>query len=187
VGEVRSDAVEVESLTVDFTFDSDDFRIEATTPTATPQGTAELPGATAISYFDLDAIGIEADTMDHAQLTVQVSEDALPAGTSNDDVVIFHFTDNEWETLDTEYLGEGRFAANTTSFSALAVGVPSSTSTPSTSQPTESSAEETESPATSTQSADTETAAEKRTETTSKLPHPTSLTAYAVRSLRVGL
>lgn len=135
---VGGDAVELESLTFDFTFEAEDFRVEATTPRTTPQDTAELPDATAVSYFDLDAVGLDDDKMDHARLTIDVGTDALPADASPEDVVIYHHIDGEWQALETEHLGQNRFAANTTGFSPFAVGIEATSAATTTPEPTES-------------------------------------------------
>jgi len=157
---VGGDAVGLESLTFDFTFEAEDFRVEATTPTTAPQGTAELPDATAVSYFDLDAVGLDDDKMDHARLTIDVGTDALPADATPGDVVIYHHVDGEWQALETEHLGQGRFAANTTGFSPFAVGVEATSMATTTPEPTES-ADGTAEPEETEASEQTETASDE--------------------------
>lgn len=172
LGSLSGESVELGSLTFEFTFDSQDFRVEASSPSSTPEGTGEISDANAIAYFDLDAYRLEEGTLDHAQLTLQVSEDALADGATPRDVVVYHHGDDGWEALETTHLGGDRYAANTTSFSPFAVGVVTDTQTSTSSAtPTDSATITAEPTSTATTTEQNEpTLTEGEPKTTSEAP-----------------
>lgn len=103
-----------------------DYRIEMTNIGTTPPGnTPALAAATPLGYLDISAINADPDS---GRVGVGISESALPAGVSVDDVVIYHYQDS-WQALDTEIETTADdyyvLGAETSGFSPFAIGVAS--------------------------------------------------------------
>jgi hypothetical protein len=99
---------------------SDPFRLGVSRPTSDVGG-VQAPGRP-ISYFQADT---GRDAVRNATLFLDVDEEALPEGTTPDDVSVLRFDDGEWGRLETTYVeSEDVYVAETSGFSWFAVAVP---------------------------------------------------------------
>lgn len=125
-GMVSGEDIALEWIDVRHRTAPNDYRIEMTNIGTTPPGNAPtLAAATPLGYLDISAINGEPDS---GRIGVGLSESALPAGVSIDDVVIYHYQDS-WEALDTEIETTSDdyyvLGAETSGFSPFAIGVAS--------------------------------------------------------------
>lgn len=101
-----------------------------TQPTdSVPETARELDAGTAVQYFTLSPTNDSRSEVETVDLQFEVTASALPAGTSPDDVVLYHYTDGVWVALPTTYdASTDSYTATVDGFSPFAVGI-SSTNT----------------------------------------------------------
>ena len=121
LAEAAGEGLTVASLDFAFTFDAADFRVELGHPRASLDGVPAVGSGTPIGYVGLEAPGLETDSLDSASVTVAVSEDALPDGTTQDDVTAYQYVDGEWQSRDVQSAGDGTYEVQVDGFAPLAV------------------------------------------------------------------
>lgn len=116
-------------VSMNFVFDSPDFRFEITDPRAESGAAPTLPNtvATPIGFMELDAIGADPTTVEQTQLTLALNDGAVPAGASSTDLTVYQYVDNEWQPVSTSADGNMLTATLATHAAEyIAVGVETS-------------------------------------------------------------
>ncbi|SFR42770.1 PGF-pre-PGF domain-containing protein [Halogeometricum limi] len=167
---------QVRKLGLNLSDDAAEVGVNVSSHEEVPEGTPELDrgdaaedgdgdGASggAIDYVSIDLSGTTDDAVENATITFDVPASKLDArGISPSEVRLYRYHDGEWQRLNTTYLGNETYEAETPGFSVFAVG-----SERADGDSEDESATETQTPAqTATQTA-TETAAETATATES--------------------
>ena len=139
-GSASGEGVSLTGLSAEMTFSTGDFRFEAGEPTAEPQSAPPIEDseADAVGYFTLDAINLDQDRMDSANVTLDVATDELPEGASAEDLVVYRYNDGSWTALETSVTADGQITAETPGFSPFAVGAAEETATATATATTES-------------------------------------------------
>lgn len=125
-GIISGQDIALEWIDIQHQSSPDDYRIEMTNIGTSPTGDAPtLSAAEPLGYLDVSMIGAEPTS---ARLGFSIPERAIPADTSVENLVIYHY-DGGWQALDTEVTTSDDdyfvFAATVDSLSPFAIGAAS--------------------------------------------------------------
>lgn len=79
-----------------------------------------------LSYLRVDHESLPESDIAGGESIFALSDDALPAGISGEDVTVYRYHDGQWSALETTY-ADGRVTATTPGFSLFAIGYPADT------------------------------------------------------------
>ena len=115
------DGTTVDGTRLDLTFERTNWRVEVTAPTDSPQDAPAVSGGEDVSYVRLDAYSVDAAAFDSIEVNLTVTD--LPAGTDPSQVVVYRYTDDGWQAVETSHLGGDQYRASLDGFGELAVVV----------------------------------------------------------------
>ncbi|ELZ82770.1 PKD domain containing protein [Haloferax elongans ATCC BAA-1513] len=89
-----------------------------------PDNITEDPSDKTVGYVQVDVGGVDDDDdVNSARFTFSVSQKRLDEiEAAPEDIVLYRHHDGEWQELETTYLGDGEFEAETPGFSVFAIG-----------------------------------------------------------------
>ena len=88
-----------------------------------PADVSDLSGSEPVTYIEFTPDGFESGDLASASVSFEVSEDALPNEADGDDVRLYRYVNDRWETLETTHEGDNTYVAETPGFSTFVVGV----------------------------------------------------------------
>ena len=102
--EVVGEPFAISSIWLDFRFDPNDFRIEASDPRADADGAAALPSDAGepLGYVELDFIGADESTIVDTRVSFSVDAEMIDGEASRDDLVVYQYTAEGWTSLEIE-------------------------------------------------------------------------------------
>ncbi|WP_255150168.1 PKD domain-containing protein [Halorarius halobius] len=122
---------EITALNLTLSETDGQFRLTVSAPAEKPPGSVPPLGAGSPMIYVNVTTNASDSMLTQASVRLDVSEDALPDGTSPENVTLYRYYNGSWRALETSYLGDGRYVATTPGFSAFALGAPTaSTPTP---------------------------------------------------------
>ncbi|WP_436932806.1 PGF-pre-PGF domain-containing protein [Halosimplex halobium] len=115
--------VTLNDLNVTAALDSSDVEAQVSL-TENPGEAEELPeAANNIQYIDVQLTNLNGSNISPGTFRFQVSQSRLDElGVSSDEIVLYRFSDGQWETLNTTHVAGDRYKAETPGFSMFAVG-----------------------------------------------------------------
>ncbi|ELZ77957.1 PKD domain containing protein [Haloferax larsenii JCM 13917] len=102
-----------------------------------PDDITEDPSDKTVGYVQVDVEGVDDDDdVNSARFTFSVSQERLDEiEAAPEDIVLYRHHDGEWQELETTYLGDGEFEAETPGFSVFAIGTKKQQVTTTTTEP----------------------------------------------------
>lgn len=119
---LSDDRTTISGVSLHMGADADEVGLDTELLADRPADVDELSGSAPVSYVEFTPDGFESADLESASVSFEVSEEALPEGTTDDDVLLHRYADGDWETLETTHEGDGTYVAETPGFSTFAVG-----------------------------------------------------------------
>lgn len=127
---VTGEGVAVHELGLDTRISGPDFRIEIDRLTSEPASAPPVDGVDSIAYFEVRTFSLDDNTIDEVNFRFSVALGSIPGDATEDNVILYRHSDDEWSALETSHQGAGEFVATSPGFSTFAIAAEQPTDDP---------------------------------------------------------